>query len=202
MIGVVLYLVLCAAYVGGSFFFRKQGKPSIWNSLVFASIVCLLAVILRPNYLLRLPDIVNTNSIMVLIYSSILSLIVGYYGKYAKENGAYRWNVWFIRPLVLEIGFTGLILPYIHSNSFLRKWIDVGLLPVTIGILIVAATETILNIIDKEYRMKLQNQILYDMVAVIFNALLVVMTGSVWLVMIPRGVYVLSRWYGGYRLKN
>lgn len=202
MLGLILFVILCVVYAGGAFFFRKKEKPSIWNSLIFGSIVFFLAIIFKPNYLLRLPNTDNTNSIMALIYSSILSLIVGYYGKYKRESRAYRLNVSFIRPVVLELGFTGLVLPYIHSISFLGKWMDVGLFPLTFGILIVTTAEVILNTIDREYRMKLWKQILYDMAAVILNALLIVMTDSVWLVLIPRGIYALSRWYGGYRLKN
>lgn len=188
----VPYIVLCVAYVGGSFFFQKKKKPSIWNSLTFGGLLCLLACIFRGNYLLRLPNTQNTTSIMVLIYASIAALIAGYGGTCWKEKATYKWNILFLRPVVLELGFAGLALPCLHQIPFLQNGMYLGIIPMTFGMFLVIVTEVILNVIDKEYRIKLWKQLLYGIIMVSLTTLLIVMTGSVWLTLIPRGIYALT----------
>ena len=128
--------------------------------------------------------------------------MTGYYGKYMKGDTAYKWNVSFIRPTVLEIGFTGLVLPYLHHVSFLQNWVTLIVLPVTLGLVIVVAIQVVLNIIDKEYRMKLLTQILTDIMIISLNGILVMGTQSVWVIFLPRGLYGLTRLYRSKKHKK
>ena len=195
------YIILCAAYVGGSFFFRKKQKPSAWNSLVFGVLVCLLAFIFRGNYLLRLPNIQNSNSVMILIYASIASLISGYGGSCWREKTAYKWNILFLRPVLLELGFAGLALPCLHQIPFLQNTMYLAFIPLTFGMLLTTVTEVILNIIDKEYRIKLWKQLLYGIIMVSLTTLLIVATSSVWLSLVPRTIYGLTN-HHNHRFKG
>lgn len=201
MKGVVLLIMLSVVYVCGNLFFRKKGKLSVWNTLVFGVVVFFLTFVFSPNYLLRLPNFKNTNSVMALVFAGVPSIIIGYYGKYEKENKVYKWNVWFLRPVVLELGFTGLAMPYLHTISFMGKMLDVGIMMVSVGMLLVAVVQAVLNIIDKELRMVWWKQLIYDMVILCLNMALVLISDSVWLALIPRGLYAISRAYGGYRLR-
>ena len=196
LVGVILLVGFCVLYIVGGIVFRKKGKPALWNSLLFGGVVLLLAVIFRGNYLfLRLPSFESKSAIVILIYASLFSAVTGYYGKYMKGDAAYQWNVSFVRPVVLEIGFTGLVLPYLHHVPILQKWIPLIVLPITLGLAVVIAIQVVLNIIDKEYRMKLWTQILYDIMIVSLDGILVMATQSVWVVLLPRGLYALTRLY-------
>ena len=200
LVGVILLVGFCVLYIVGGIVFRKKGKPALWNSLLVGGVVLLLAVIFRGNYLfLRLPSFESKSGIVFMIWVCLLSLTTGYYGKYRKGDAAYQWNVLFVRPTVLEIGFTGLVLPYLHHVSFLQNWIPLIIIPVTLGVVIVAVIQAILNIIDKEYRMNLWIQIIYDIIVTSFNAILVMFTQSVWVILLPRGLYALT---GLYRSKK
>lgn len=203
MVGVILLVGLCVLYIVGGIIFRKKGKPALWNSLLFGCVVLLLAVIFRGNYLfLRLPSFGSKSGIVVLIYVSLFSAVTGYYGKYMKGDAAYKWNVSFVRPVVLEIGFTGLVLPYLHHVPILQNWVTLIVLPVTLGLVIVVAIQVVLNIIDKEYRMKLLTQILTDIMIISLNGILVMGTQSVWVALLPRGLYGLTRLYRSKKHKK
>lgn len=56
--------------------------------------------------------------------------------------------------------------------------------------------------IDKEYRMKLGRQIIYDFLSISLNTLLVIVTDSIWLALISNVVYALCRWYRMHRLSK
>ena len=198
--GVILLAGLCVLYISGGILFRKIGKPALWNSLLFGCVVLLLSVIFRGNYLfLRIPSFESKSVIGVIIWVCLFSLTTGYYGKYMKGDAAYKWNISFVRPVVLEIGFTGLVLPYLHHVSFLQNWVPLIIIPVTLGVVIVAVIQAVLNIIDKEYRMNLWIQIIYDIIVTSLNAILVMGTQSVWVALLPRGLYALT---GLYRSKK
>ena len=203
LVGVILLAGLCVLYIVGGIVFRKKGKPALWNSLLFGCVVLLLSVIFRGNYLfLRIPSFESKSIIVVLIYVSLFSAVTGYYGKYMKGDAAYQWNVSFVRPTVLEIGFTGLVLPYLHHVSFLQNWVPLIIIPVTLGLIIVAVIQAILNIIDKEYRMNLWIQIIYDIIVTSLNGILVMGTQSVWVILLPRGLYALTRLYRSKKHKK
>ena len=202
LIGVFLLVGLCVLYIIGGIVFRKIGKPALWNSLLFGCVVLLLSVIFRGNYLFRIPSFESKSVIVFLIYASLFSAVTGYYGKYMKEDTAYKWNVSFVRPTVLEIGFTGLVLPYLHHVSILQTWIPLIVFPITLGLLVVIAIQVVLNIIDKEYRMKFWTQILNDIMIIGLNGLLVMATQSVWVTLLPRGLYALTRLYRSKKHKK
>lgn len=65
----------------------------------------------------------------------------------------------------------------------------------------VTVTKVLLNVIDKEYRIKLWKQLLYGIIMVSLTTLLIIMTGSVWLTIIPRGIYALTNHYN-HRFKG
>ena len=62
-----------------------------------------------------------------------------------------------------------------------------------------AGIQAILNIIDKEYRMNLWIQIINDIIVTSLNGILVMGTQSVWVALLPRGLYALT---GLYRSKK
>lgn len=152
---------------------------------------------------------------MVLIYACIASVIAGHGGPCwnvlcngpklqvlsHNANPGYKWNVLLLRPVVLELGFAGLALPYLHQIPFLQNGLYLGIIPLTFGMFLTAVTEVLLNVIDKEYRIKLWKQLLYGIIMVSLTTLLIIMTGSVWLTLIPRGIYALTNHYN-HRFKG
>lgn len=206
MIGIILLVVLCMVYVGGSIFFKKKEKPAIWNSIFFFVVTVLLALIFRNNCLLRLPDFDRYESamsgygklfyaspVMLLIISIVISGVAGSYGEFMKGDKAYKWNTLFIRPLVLEIGFCGLVLPYLYSIKILGYGIGLIMIPLSLAMILVIVVQVVLNLIEKEWRMKMWLQILFDLVTISLNTALVFWTNSVWLVVIPHVVYFYFR---------
>ena len=202
MKGILLFFILTIIYVGGSIFCRKKETPTVWNSLAFLGITMLLSLLFRHNYILRLPQPEDNNYLMCLIYSGVICILCGVYGKYMKGDKTYQCNALFLRSLILDIGFAGLVLPYLHEISIMTYLIDVGFVMLSIGMICTVAAEVTLNLIGGEYHMSVPRQIAFDLVITILNTLLIYMTTSVWLALIPRGIYALCRVWKNRRLKG
>lgn len=213
MIGIMLLVVLCGVYVGGFIFFKKKEKPAIWNSLCFCIVAVVLALIFRENYLFHLPDfekyesamygygkLFYANPAMLLIISCVINGVAGSYGEVVRGDKSYKWNLLFFRPVVLEIGFIGLVLPYLHRIKLLGYGIGLVMIPLTIAMMIVVVTQVVLNLIEKEWRMRMWLQILFDVFIISINAAIVCWTNSVWLVVIPQGLYMYFRLRSARRL--
>lgn len=192
MIGLGIYLLMCIAYVIGAFFLQKKEKSSVWNSLIFSVVVLILALILRPNLILSIPKVHDSFFYVILVFMIGFAWFVGYYGKYTKGSKVYKLNLFLIRPVVLEIGFCGVAM-FCLGDLTLN-------MAVIMPLVIVAVT--ILNLVEREYRMAVKRQIIFDIIFTFFDMLLAGATLSVWPIIIPHVVYALGKWRGEKKLRS
>lgn len=165
---------------------RKKNLKDYIENLIWGAIVLVTAIFLKGNYIYRLPSSDDTNYIIIIILVIIVEICYAELGRYYRKGKVYDWNVYLIRPTIIEMGLKGLVLPYLMNIPGIKIWFNMLIMGMTGAVLIIVACEILLNTYKGEYIGYQKNHYWSAILIGLLNGILTLVTESVLIAVLLR----------------
>lgn len=143
----------------------------------------------------RLPQLTDTIYIVYIIICVALQIIMVCNCDIIKDEQVINnFTNFFVKPIVIDIVFLGIVMPFLFAIPLLFKWFTFSIFYLNGGIIIASILQIFLTYYKSERRNEGTISILLTFLICIFHALITAFTASILIPIILRFIYGILLW--------
>lgn len=179
IIAIILAIVVSGAYVLVHFLQEKKSYGAIVGIGAILLFV-VLGVLFKKGFLFQNPDLEDSDFTVALAMLLIMEGFAGYYRQYFKKTASHDLTELLLKPLLLQLGCMGLVLPYLNAVEELSKGFNLVIIGSNPAIVVTVVLMVLLKTITGGYAGGSARRVLKDLFIWFVGGMLIVSTRFVW----------------------